>query len=91
VIKKLKEARGPIFNRLCYITRINEHEVKNVETEYTTWMNNIVNSDEDGDLVPGHVDGPLQYGGIAIILGPWVIHIIEAELALMERFFKKLR
>lgn len=59
VIKKLKEAKGPIFNRLCFITRINEHDIKNVETEYTTWLSNIVSNDDDHDLVPGHTDGPL--------------------------------
>lgn len=86
VIRKLKEANGPMFHRLCFITRINEHEIKNVESDYSTWMNNIVNNDEDGDLVPGHNDEALQYGGIAIILGPWIIHLLEAEEALMTRF-----
>ena len=80
-----------MFHRLCFITKINEHEIKNVESDYSTWMNNIVNNDEDGDLVPGHNDDALQYGGAAIILGPWIIHCLEAEDVLMQRFFKKLR
>lgn len=91
VLKKLKDGKGPIFNRLCFISKINEHDVKNIETEYAAWMNHIVNNDEEGDLVPGHTEDALQYGGIAIILGPWIIHLFEAEQDLMDRFLKKLR
>ena len=33
----------------------------------------------------------MQYGGFAVVLGPWVVHMFEAEQTLMYRFVKKLQ
>jgi hypothetical protein len=43
VIKKLKEMGGPTFNRLCYIAKINEQNLKGdmIEKEMTNWTNNL--------------------------------------------------
>ena len=31
-----------------------------------------------------------MYGGFAVVLGPWVVHLLEAEEVLMNRFIKRL-
>jgi len=32
----------------------------------------------------------MHYGGFAVVLGPWCVHMLEAEQTVMYRFVKKL-
>lgn len=87
VIKKLKEMGGPTFNRICYIAKINETHLKGdmIEKEMSNWTNNICMSQETtGD------DEIQEFGGFAVVLGPWIVHMFEADSPLMMNFLKKL-
>tara|TARA_B110000503_G_C6885606_1_gene304572 strand:+ start:64 stop:252 length:189 start_codon:yes stop_codon:yes gene_type:complete len=35
-------------------------------------------------------DEPGEYTGFAIILGPWIVHMFEAEAPLMQQYILKL-
>lgn len=79
VIKKLKEMKGPMVNRLCYMAKINEHAFKgDLEKELTSWTQNVC-----AKLDGNSEDDPAEYTGYAILLGPWVVHLFEAEGPLM--------
>jgi hypothetical protein len=91
VIRKLQESNGSYVNRIVVLSKIDEHAIKNPESNYHDWIQHIMTSDEDGDLVPQHQQGHLIWGGFAIVLGPWIIHMHEAEQQLMEIFIKKLK
>jgi|TARA_B110001450_G_C17530225_1_gene444372 hypothetical protein len=32
-----------------------------------------------------------EYGGLAVVLGPWIVHMFEADAPLMMNFVKKLQ
>ena len=61
------------FNRVCYIAKINDHEFKGgMEKEITTWVTNACkNESNDGEVA--------EYGGYAIVLGQWIVHLFEGE------------
>jgi hypothetical protein len=87
VIKKLKESSGSSFNRLCYMAKINEHEFKgDMEKEQEKWTKNACATEEEG-VEPLE---PPQYGGFAVILGPWIVHLFEAETPLMTKYVHDL-
>lgn len=62
VVRKLQEAKGPYVNRIVVLSKIDEHAVKSLEVacnNYHDWINHIMQTDEDGDLVPQHQTGNL--------------------------------
>ena len=88
VIKKLKEMGGPTFNRICYIAKINETQLKGdqIEKEITNWTNTVcMNQDVAGE------DEITEFGGFAVVLGPWIVHMFEADSPLMMSFMTKLQ
>ena len=90
VIKKIRESGNPTLHRLCYLSKIDEKKFKgDFEKDFNNWFNHVVNN-QDEDEIPLEEDETLQYGGFAIVLGPWCVHMIEAEQILMQRFVKHL-
>lgn len=90
VVKKLKEQTNETVNRLCYISKVNENVFKgDFSNELKNWTTNVVNNDEDKEFDPKQGE-PVLYGGFAVVLGPWVVHLFEAEQPLMGRYIKKL-
>ena len=87
VIKKLKETSGSSFNRLVYMAKINEHEFKgDLEKEIEKWTKDVCSTEEEG-IEP---EEPPVYGGFAVILGPWIVHLFEAETPLVNKFVHDL-
>ena len=87
VIKKLKETTGTSFNRLVYLAKINEHEFKgDIEKEIEKWTREACSTEEEG-VEPME---PPQYGGFAVILGPWIVHLFEAEAPLINKYVHDL-
>lgn len=86
VIKKLKEQKGAITNRLVYMAKVNEQVFKgDLEKDQSSWVNTVTSTIENNpEEEPGEITG------FAVILGPWVVHLIEAETPLMMQFLKKL-
>ena len=54
VIRKLQESNGSYVNRIVVLSKIDENGIKNPESNYHDWVQHIMTSDEDGDLVPQH-------------------------------------
>ena len=90
VVKKLKEQTNETVNRLCYIAKVNENVHKgDFSNEMKNWTTNVINNDEDKEFDP-KMGEPVKYGGYAVVLGPWVVHLFEAEQPLMGRYIKCL-
>ena len=90
VIKKIKEFNGETLHRLCYLSKLDEKQFRgDFEKEFTNWCTVVCNTQEE-DEIPLQEDEQLQYGGFAVVLGPYVVHMFEAEQTLMYRFIKKL-
>jgi hypothetical protein len=90
IIKKLKEMGHPMTNRIVVLSKINEQHFKGgdaeKEKELTNWVTTICQQHHG----PEGWDIDQLYGGFAVILGPWIVHLFEAETSLMEKFVKKL-
>ena len=90
IIKKLKEMGHPMTNRIVVIAKVNEQHFKGgdneKEKEITNWVTTLCQQHHG----PEGWDIDQLYGGFAVILGPWIVHLFEAETSLMEKFVKKL-
>ena len=78
----------PCFNRLCYIAKINEKQLSqdSIEREINNWTNTVcMNQENMGE------GGMSEYNGFAVVLGPWIVHLFEADTPLMTTFVKKLQ
>ena len=72
------------------MAKINESSFRgDIEKEITTWTQTVCANDEEKEFNPKG-DDPQEYSGFAIILGPWIVHMFEAEDPLMKRFVHKL-
>lgn len=86
VIKKLKEQKGPICNRLVYMAKVNEQVFKgDLEKDQISWVNSVTSS-----ILANPDEEPGEITGFSVILGPWIVHLIEAENTLMKQFVRKL-
>lgn len=89
IFKKLKEPR-PLVHRICLVSKIDETQFRgDFEKEFTNFATNIFETPEE-DEIPLEEGQQLQYGGFAVVLGPWTVHMLEAEQTVMYRFLKKL-
>ena len=90
IVKKLKETGHPMTNRICILSKIQDSHFKGGDTEkekeITNWVTTLCQSHHG----PEGFDIDQLYGGFAVILGPWIVHLFEAETSLMEKFVKKL-
>ena len=50
VVRKLQEAKGAYVNRILVLSKIEER--KGVDSSYLDWVSQIMQTDDDGDLVP---------------------------------------
>ena len=90
VVKKIREQKGPMIHRMCYISKIDESKFRGeFEKEMISFMNPIFTTQEPEEIPMGEEE-ELQFGGMAVVLGPWVVHMFEAEQTLMTRFLNKL-
>ena len=90
VIKKLREQKGKQFHRLVYIARLDESQFRgDFERELIQWVENVANQ-QDEDEIPLEEGMKLEYSGYAVVMGPWYVHLLEAEQTLMYRLVKRL-
>lgn len=54
-----------------------------------SYMDTTVNT-PDEDEVPLEEGYKIEYSGFAVVLGPWIVHLLEAEQVLICRFVKRL-
>jgi hypothetical protein len=88
VVKKLREQNGKMFHRICYVSRLDEQVFRgDFEKEFTNWANGVFETQAD-DEIPLMEGEKLEYGGFSVILGPWMVHLLEAEGTLMDRFVR---
>ena len=91
VIKKLREQKGKMLHRICIVSRFDEATFKgDYEKQFTEWTNKALASQDEKEI-PLQQDETLEHGGLAVILGPWVVHLFEAEQTLMYRYLNKLQ
>lgn len=51
VIKKIREQKGPMIHRICYVSRIDESVFKgDLEKEFTNWITPIFTTPEDSEI-----------------------------------------
>jgi len=80
-----------MIHRLCYISKLDESVFKgDFEKEMTLWTTNVCVNQEEHEIPIGEGE-QLWYGGFAIVLGPWCVHLFEAEETVMKRYLTKLQ
>ena len=89
VIKKLKEKNGEPLNRLCYIAKLQDNFRGDAEKEFTKWTTETINNDEENEFKPQGTN-EIRYGGFAVVMGNWMVHMFEAEQPLMGRYIRAL-
>ena len=68
------------------MAKVNENVFKgDLEKDQTNWTTNICTTlENNAEEEPG------EYTGFAVILGPWIVHMFEAEGPLMQQYIHKL-
>lgn len=90
VIKKLRDQKGKQFHRLTYVAKLDESNFRgDFEKEFTQWVDNVVNNQDENE-VPLDEGLKFEHSGFAVVLGPWHVHMLEAEQTLMYRFVNHL-
>lgn len=91
VVKKLREQKGKMLHRICYVSKFDEAIFKgDYEKQFSEWSNQVFNTQDDSEI-PLQEGETLDYDGLAVVLGPYVVHLLEAEQTLMNRYLKKLQ
>lgn len=96
---------GQIINRFCYVAKVNEHDFKGdlnkFEDDFTKWCTNLLFQEEevpaehpDIDFREGTHEGiymkQVYTGFAAIVQGGFMIHMLECENPLMQKFMTAL-
>jgi hypothetical protein len=102
---KESQNNGQIVNRLCYVAKINEHDFKGdldrLEKEFTQWVQGLLRQDGDVPAEDPNIDfregghegfyAPQVYTGYAaIVMGGFMVHMLECENPLMSQFLHAL-
>ena len=91
VFKKLRDQKGKLIHRICYISKFDENQFKGeYEKKFSEWTEQVASVQDEEEIPLQEGDG-YEYTGLALILGPWVVHFFEAEQTLMNRYLKKLQ